>query len=145
MSTHNKNSFNMTLTPTAETPRCTGHHLRPQYTAIPFPRHPPRLPASTSRPVTPRAVLAPHSLKPTNASGIACIKVVVIKKLVVEPWTWLAGPPHRVYWSGRAFPSGCTAFFFFQPHIQRAAIIPAILLVSLSLCDVFRVTTSLLP
>src|SRR3954447_18464987 len=36
---------------------------------------------------------------------IAYIKVVVVKKLVVEPWAWLAGPPHRVYWSGRAFPS----------------------------------------
>ncbi len=34
---------------------------------------------------------------------IAYIKVVVVKKLVVEPWAWLAGPPHRVYWSGRAF------------------------------------------
>lgn len=30
---------------------------------------------------------------------IAYIKVVVVKKLVVEPWAWLAGPPHRVYWS----------------------------------------------
>ena len=37
---------------------------------------------------------------------IAYIKVVEVKKLVVEPWAWLAGPPHRVYWSGRAFPSG---------------------------------------
>lgn len=36
---------------------------------------------------------------------IAYIKVVVVKKLVVEPWAWLAGPPHRVHWSGRAFPS----------------------------------------
>lgn len=36
---------------------------------------------------------------------IAYIKVVAVKKLVVEPWAWLAGPPHRVYWSGRAFPS----------------------------------------
>ena len=35
---------------------------------------------------------------------IAYIKVVVVKKLVVEPWAWLAGPPHRVYWSGRVFP-----------------------------------------
>src|SRR5436190_24264902 len=40
---------------------------------------------------------------------IAYIKVVAVKKLVVEPWAWLAGPPHRVYWSGRAFPSG-------EPH-----------------------------
>ena len=35
---------------------------------------------------------------------IAYIKVVAVKKLVVEPWAWLAGPPHRVYWSGRVFP-----------------------------------------
>jgi hypothetical protein len=27
---------------------------------------------------------------------IAYIKVVVVKKLVVEPRAWLAGPPHRV-------------------------------------------------
>ena len=37
---------------------------------------------------------------------IAYIKVVAVKKLVVEPWAWLAGPPYREYWSGRAFPSG---------------------------------------
>ena len=37
---------------------------------------------------------------------IAYIKVVAVKKLVVEPWAWLAGPPHRVHWSGRAFPLG---------------------------------------
>ena len=37
---------------------------------------------------------------------IAYIKVVAVKKLVVELWAWLAGPPHGVYWSGRAFPSG---------------------------------------
>lgn len=40
---------------------------------------------------------------------IAYIKVVAVKKLVVEPWAWLAGPPHRVHWFGRAFPSG-------EPH-----------------------------
>lgn len=40
---------------------------------------------------------------------IAYIKVVAVKKLVVETWAWLAGPPHRVHWSGRAFPSG-------EPH-----------------------------
>ena len=45
---------------------------------------------------------------------IAYIKVVVVKKLVVEPWAWLAGPPHRVYWSGRAFPS-------VEPHALRWA------------------------
>jgi hypothetical protein len=40
---------------------------------------------------------------------IAYIKVVAVKKLVVEPWVWLAGPPHREYWSGWTFPSG-------EPH-----------------------------
>ena len=34
---------------------------------------------------------------------IAYIKVVVVKKLVVEPWARPTGPPHRVHWSGRAF------------------------------------------
>jgi hypothetical protein len=34
---------------------------------------------------------------------IAYIKVVAVKKLVVETWAWLAGPPHRVHLSGRAF------------------------------------------
>jgi hypothetical protein len=37
---------------------------------------------------------------------IAYIKVVEVKKLVVEPWAWLSGPPHRVHWFGRAFPLG---------------------------------------
>ena len=37
---------------------------------------------------------------------IAYIKVVAVKKLVVEPWARLAGPSHHVYWSGWAFPSG---------------------------------------
>jgi hypothetical protein len=36
---------------------------------------------------------------------IAYIKVVAVKKLVVEPWTWLAGLPNRMYWSGWVFPS----------------------------------------
>ena len=36
---------------------------------------------------------------------IAYIKVVAVKKLVVEPWAWLTGPPHRVHWLGRVFPS----------------------------------------
>jgi hypothetical protein len=40
---------------------------------------------------------------------IAYIKVVAVKKLVVEPLAWLAGPPHRVHSSGRAFSSG-------EPH-----------------------------
>jgi hypothetical protein len=35
---------------------------------------------------------------------IAYIKVVAVKKLVVEPWVWLAGPPHREYW-GTSWPS----------------------------------------
>jgi len=34
------------------------------------------------------------------------IKVVAVKKLVVEPWAWPAGLPHRMHWFGRAFPSG---------------------------------------
>ena len=49
------------------------------------------------------------SLVPAAAvipAPIAYIKVVAVKKLVVEPWAWLAGPSHRVYWSGWAFPSG---------------------------------------
>jgi hypothetical protein len=34
---------------------------------------------------------------------MAYIKVVAVKKLVVEPWVWSAGPPHRVsHWSGRS-------------------------------------------
>ena len=37
---------------------------------------------------------------------IAYIKVVAVKKLVVETWPWLTGPPHRVHWFGRGFPSG---------------------------------------
>ena len=36
---------------------------------------------------------------------IAYIKVVVVKKLVVEPWPRPAGPPHRENWFGRGFPS----------------------------------------
>ena len=36
---------------------------------------------------------------------IAYIKVVAVKKLVVELRAWLAGPPHRVYW-------------FFQPSLS---------------------------
>jgi hypothetical protein len=36
---------------------------------------------------------------------IAYIKVVAVKKLVVEPWVWMTGPPHRVYWFVRTFPS----------------------------------------
>jgi hypothetical protein len=35
---------------------------------------------------------------------IAYIKVVAVKKLVVEPWAWLASLPYCVYWSSWAFP-----------------------------------------
>ena len=34
---------------------------------------------------------------------IAYIKVVAVKKLVVEPWAWVTGPPHRVYWEPGPF------------------------------------------
>ncbi len=34
---------------------------------------------------------------------IAYIKVVVVKKLVVEPGLAQTGPPHRVHWSCRGF------------------------------------------
>ena len=37
---------------------------------------------------------------------IAYIKVVAVKTLVVEPWAWLAGLLHRMYWSGWVFPLG---------------------------------------
>ena len=37
---------------------------------------------------------------------IAYIKVVAVKKLVVEPWAWLICPPNRAHGFGRAFPSG---------------------------------------
>ena len=37
---------------------------------------------------------------------IAYIKVVAVKKLVVEPWAWAGGPPRGVVLSGRAFPLG---------------------------------------
>ena len=52
------------------------------------------------------------SLVPAAAvipAPIAYIKVVAVKKLVVEPWVWLTGPPHREYWFGWTFPSG-------EPH-----------------------------
>ena len=45
---------------------------------------------------------------------IAYIKVVEVKKLVVETWARPAGPPHRVHWRGRAFPPG-------EPHALRWA------------------------
>lgn len=34
---------------------------------------------------------------------IAYIKVVAVKKLVVEPWVWEPGPPHREYWDPGPF------------------------------------------
>lgn len=38
---------------------------------------------------------------------IAYIKVVAVKKLVVEPWVWLAGLPFLARTGfNRAFPSG---------------------------------------
>ncbi len=37
---------------------------------------------------------------------MAYIKVVAVKKLVVEPWFWLTGPPHRVYWPAETFLLG---------------------------------------
>ena len=46
------------------------------------------------------------SLVPAAAvipAPIAYIKVVAVKKLVVEPWVWLAGPPHGVHRLARPF------------------------------------------
>jgi hypothetical protein len=34
---------------------------------------------------------------------IAYIKVVAVKKLVVEPWVWVTGLPHRMYWKPGSF------------------------------------------
>jgi hypothetical protein len=45
---------------------------------------------------------------------IAYIKVVAVKKLVVEPWDGWTGPPHRVHWLRLSFPSG-------EPHALRWA------------------------
>ena len=39
---------------------------------------------------------------------IAYIKVVAVKKLVVEVWVWRSGPPHRENWNRWAFLSGET-------------------------------------
>ena len=47
---------------------------------------------------------------------IAYIKVVAVKKLVVEPLAWLAGPPHRVHLTGRAFFSG-------EPHALHCGVL----------------------
>ena len=43
---------------------------------------------------------------------IAYIKVVAVKKLVVEPWLWVAGPPHGVNWTARGFPPGVSLMAF---------------------------------
>ena len=34
---------------------------------------------------------------------IAYIKVVAVKKLVVEPWVWMTGPLHSVHWESGPF------------------------------------------
>src|SRR3982074_1695942 len=49
------------------------------------------------------------SLVPAAAvipAPIAYIKVVAVKKLVVELWVWLICPPNRAHGFGRAFPPG---------------------------------------
>jgi hypothetical protein len=64
---------------------------------------------------------------------VAYIKVVAVKKLVVEPWVWLAGPPHRVllvrpdlsFW-GTAWPSlavsGIQDFYFEKIRVFKAGL-----------------------
>ena len=42
---------------------------------------------------------------------IAYIKVVAVKKLVVEFWAWLVGPPHGVYCSAGPFLLGNCVLF----------------------------------
>ena len=66
-------------------------------------------PAGASAGGTLRGGDPPRYFRPAAAvipAPIAYIKVVAVKKLVVETWAWLSGPPHRVHWFGRAFPSG---------------------------------------
>ena len=49
------------------------------------------------------------SLVPAAAvipAPIAYIKVVAVKKLVVEPWPWKAGPPRGVHWILSGLSSG---------------------------------------
>ena len=49
------------------------------------------------------------SLVPAAAvipAPIAYIKVVAVKKLVVEPWAWQICPPNRAHGFGRAFLPG---------------------------------------
>src|SRR5205809_6030617 len=64
------------------------------------------LPHTTILSAAPGVSLVARPAAAVIPAPIAYIKVVAVKKLVVEPWAWLAGPPHRVHWSGRAFPSG---------------------------------------
>ncbi len=64
---------------------------------------------------------------------VAYIKVVAVKKPVVEPWVWLAGPPHRVHWFGWAFflwvtacpllgVSGHQDFYFEKIRVLKAGL-----------------------
>ena len=64
---------------------------------------------------------------------IAYIKVVAVKKLVVETWAWLTGPPHRVHWPrpglsfwGAAWPSlvvlGIQDFYFEKIRVFKAGL-----------------------
>ena len=64
---------------------------------------------------------------------IAYIKVVAVKKLVVETQAWLAGPPHSEHWFGRAFTfwgSACPSlgalgnqdFYFEKIRVFKAGI-----------------------
>ena len=75
---------------------------------VPFPSE--RAP-ETGAPVMQRSsgTTSPVKLRPAAAvipAPIAYIKVVAVKKLVVEPWTWLICPPNRAHGFGRVFPSG---------------------------------------
>src|SRR5438034_1734468 len=63
------------------------------------------LPHTTILSAAPGVSLVARPAAAVIPAPIAYIKVVAVKKLVVEPWAWLAGPPHRVHWSDRAFPS----------------------------------------
>jgi hypothetical protein len=66
---------------------------------------------------------------------IAYIKVVAVKKLVVEPWAWLAGPPHRraldqpglSFWLTPCTSFGCGEnqdFYFEKIRVFKAGICP---------------------
>ena len=45
---------------------------------------------------------------------IAYIKVVAVKKLVVEFWVWLCGPLYELYCVDRIFPSGELLCYLFS-------------------------------